>query len=56
MLAGLFVCYVCGVLWYALVFHGAKPLSLVIPFVIPDILKLLLAKFISERIKGALKI
>ena len=56
MLAGLFACYLCGVLWYALVFHGARPAALIIPFVIPDILKILLSKLVSSRIKGALKL
>ena len=56
MLLGLFACYACGVLWYSLIFHGAKHKALIIPFVIPDILKLLLAKLVSGRIKGALKI
>ena len=56
IMAGLFACYLCGVLWYALVFHGPRPAALVIPFVIPDILKLLLAKFISLKVKGALKL
>ena len=54
-LAGLFVCYAAGVLWYSFVYGGGKLLSgffvCVLPFIIPDIAKILLAATVSKRIK-----
>jgi biotin transport system substrate-specific component len=52
---GLLVCYLCGALWYGLVFGGEKPLALILPFVIPDLLKILLARFIATRVLRSLK-
>ncbi len=57
MLVSLFVCYLFGTLWYYIGFGAqaditfAQILTLcVIPFIIPDILKILIALSISERL------
>lgn len=56
---GLIVCYIFGTLWYILLFikngdtisfTGALTIC-VLPFIIPDILKILLALSISEKIR-----
>lgn len=62
LLVGLFVCYLIGTLWFAQVkAAGGEELSLlyiatvcVVPFIVPDILKLLLAMFIYGRVRGAM--
>ncbi len=53
--AGLIVCYTVGTLWF--VFTASQGagfvtalLSCVVPFIIPDIVKILLAYFISKRL------
>lgn len=61
MLVGLLVCYACGTAWYMVYCASsgtavglAAALSLcVLPYVIPDILKLSLALLITRRIKSA---
>ena len=59
MLAGLIVCYSLGTVWYMSVKGGGGAASVlwacVFPFVIPDILKLLIAYKISSRISKTLK-
>lgn len=56
---GLIVCYIFGTLWYILLFikngdtisfTGALTIC-VLPFIIPDVLKILLSVTISEKIK-----
>ena len=62
LLVGLFVCYLTGTLWFAQVkaFAGEELSYLyiatvcVFPYIVPDILKLLLALFISGRVRGAM--
>ena len=62
-LSGLFLCYGFGTLWFMSIYSGtggaAKLLSVlslcVFPFVIPDILKLVLALALSRRLKRYLK-
>ncbi len=57
---GLIVCYAFGTLWYTLVYAGgqggigfaAALVKCVVPFVIPDIVKLMLAVYISNKIKN----
>ena len=57
---GLIVCYAFGTLWYTLVYAGGRSgigfaaalVKCVVPFVIPDIVKLLLAVYISNKIKN----
>ena len=54
MILGLVLCYVCGTLWFYFVYGGslwAVVLKCVVPYLIPDALKLLLAMFIKKRIK-----
>lgn len=60
-LAGLLICYVCGLLWYMginslMTFEGFKAsfVICVMPFIIPDILKLLLAFSVSGRISAGI--
>lgn len=52
--AALAVCYVAGVLWYAFVYGGGNILSAiyvcVLPFVVPDFFKIVLANLVSEKI------
>lgn len=57
MFIGLFVCYAFGTFWFVNMYTKAtmsfsKALSLcVIPFIIPDILKILLADYIARLLK-----
>ena len=61
--SGLIVCYVFGTLWYVFLFikNGdsisfASALAIcVLPFIIPDILKILLSVVLSEKIKKHIK-
>ena len=63
MIAGLFVCYALGTAWYMAVYaSNTGPIGLwtaiswcVLPFVIPDILKLGLAFLIGKRLKQIVK-
>ena len=52
--AALIVCYAFGTAWYVLLYHvsltGAL-MSCVVPFIIPDILKIALATFTAKRVK-----
>ena len=58
--AGLIVCYIFGTLWYVLLFiKNGDTISFtsalticVLPFIIPDILKIVLSVAISEKIKN----
>ncbi len=58
MLAGLLGCYITGTLWYAILFLGENGkfalgtavMQCVVPFIIPDLLKIFLAAFISNRL------
>lgn len=57
---GLLVCYLFGTLWYVFLYTGetsfAAVLSVcVIPFILPDLLKLWLAAFVSRRLGAALR-
>lgn len=59
MIAGLGVCYLCGCLWFAFYSGGAgfraAVLSCVVPYLIPDGVKLYLAFSLSRRLKKHLK-
>ena len=52
---GLLISYASGILWYSFVFGGGNIRSAffvcVLPFIIPDILKILLAATVSKRIQ-----
>ena len=59
LLAGLFACYVLGTAWFMVVYAGSKgAVSLgtvlgwcVIPFILPDLVKLALALAVGRRIR-----
>ena len=63
MLAGLIVCYIAGTAWFMVVYaRNTGPIGLwsallwcVIPFIIPDLLKLGLALWLSQRLKKITK-
>ncbi len=57
MLVSLLICYACGVLWYIFVFNYSAytPLSealliCVVPYIIPDILKIFLVRVIYKKL------
>ena len=58
-LIGLFICYLFGSLWFFLALNGSdngvsvvRVLELcILPFIIPDMLKLLLASFCSQKLR-----
>lgn len=55
MVLGLLLCYGCGTVWFYIAYGSslwAVLLKCVVPYLIPDALKLILARFISKRIKG----
>ena len=57
---GLLVYYLCGVLWYMLVFVqgtiglGAALLTCVLPFILPDVAKIAVALLLGKRLKRSL--
>ncbi len=56
MVAGQAVCYLCGSLWFMLVYLpgtglAAVLMSCVVPYLLPDAAKLLLAWWLTQRIK-----
>ena len=63
MLAGLLVCYAFGTAWFMIVYArqtgpmtlGAALASCVVPFIIPDLIKMALAILISSRVGKYLK-
>lgn len=63
MLIGLLVCYIFGTAWFVLVYSRNTAavglwtalLGCVIPFIIPDLLKLSLALFVSQKLKKITK-
>jgi biotin transport system substrate-specific component len=62
MFLSLFVCYLCGVLWYMFVFNYSVNVSFidcllicVIPFVVPDILKIFLVWIAYRKLFPYLK-
>ena len=56
--AGLIICYLFGTLWYSIA-YGVSFISAVavcvVPFLIGDILKIILASFLSFKLNGILK-
>lgn len=62
LLAGLLVCYAFGTAWFMIVYaHDSGPIGLwsaltmcVIPFILPDLAKMALALFLSDRMKKLL--
>ena len=63
MLAGQLVCYAFGTVWFVIVWSrqngpigfAAALASCVIPFLVPDFIKILLALVISDRVSPALR-
>lgn len=54
LVLGLVVCYACGTLWFTISYGGtfwAVMIKCVVPYLVPDALKLFLAWHISRRIK-----
>ena len=62
MILGLLVCYTFGTLWYALGYLGGMEgigvalTACVLPYVIPDLLKILLAAAVARRLRAAVRI
>ncbi len=61
LLIGLAVCYVFGTLWFTFVFNGEEKVTFysalsmcVLPFIIPDLLKLIAAVLLSKALKPVL--
>lgn len=62
MLAGLILCYGTGTVWFVKVYtmtggavgYGSAVAMCVLPFIVPDIIKMVLAVTVSSRIKKAL--
>jgi len=56
----LVVLYLCGVLWYGFVYLDGNVLesflSVALPFILPDIIKIFLAYILSSRLKKYIKI
>ena len=54
MILGSVACYVCGTVWFYFVFGGGiwvVLLKCVVPYLIPDALKLILALYLYQRIQ-----
>lgn len=64
MIIGLLVCYVAGTVWYMLAYmHNTGAIGLwtvlgwcVFPFVIPDLLKIALSLYLTNRLKKVIKL
>ena len=64
MLLGLIVCYACGTIWFRIVYlNKGNDITImkvlftcVIPFIIPDILKIVVALVIKNKLKKLIKI
>ncbi len=64
MIVGLIVCYAFGTIWFIIIYSRnvasiglISALSMcVFPFIIPDLLKIALALFLSKRLRKALKL
>ena len=63
MVLGLIVCYTIGTVWFMVVYAEFRAIGLatvlgwcVIPFIIPDLVKIALALTLSKRLSKALKL
>lgn len=59
MAAGLAACYLCGCLWFRVFAGGGMGFILlrcVVPYLIPDLLKLWLAHFLARRLSKVIKL
>lgn len=63
MVLGLLACYTIGTVWYMIVYSATTgPVELwtvvgwcVLPFILPDFVKIALALFLTERLKGIVR-
>lgn len=61
-LVGMVICYICGILWYIFVFSGGKSdfasafALCVLPYIIPDIIKITLAAVVSGAVRKRIKL
>lgn len=60
MALGVVLCYLCGTLWYTLVYTEsggffAALTVCVLPYILPDGLKVLLAAYLSRRLEGIIR-
>lgn len=59
--AGMLICYICGLLWYVCVFSGGKAdfysafTLCVLPYILPDAVKIVLAAVVSKSVGERLK-
>ncbi|MGN1104046.1 MAG: biotin transporter BioY [Candidatus Coproplasma sp.] len=64
MIAGVAVCYVFGTLWFMLIYKGSVTTSnlqialsfCVYPYIIPDLIKIVLSTFLVNYLKGYVKL
>lgn len=54
---GILLCYICGTLWYTLIYAESESFIAaltvcVLPYVLPDALKVLLAAYLAGRLRG----
>lgn len=64
MVVGVAVCYVFGTLWYMLIYKGSVTTSnlqialtyCVYPYIIPDLIKIVIATFLVNYLKGYIKL
>ena len=57
--SSLFLCYICGTVWFSLYMNKGFLSSFaicVLPFIIPDVLKIALAVLLSVRLKKIIKV
>ena len=61
-LAGLIICYICGMLWYVYVFSSGETdfasafAVCILPYIIPDVIKLILAAVVSAAVRKRIKL
>jgi biotin transport system substrate-specific component len=59
---GMTICYICGILWFVFVFSAGKSDLVsafsvcVLPYIIPDIIKITLAAVVSTEIRKRIKL
>lgn len=61
-LAGMAICYICGIVWYIFIYSDGKSdfvsafTLCVLPYIIPDIIKITLAAAVSSAVRKRMKI
>ena len=63
MAAGLLVCYALGTVWFYYTYGvqnamgiGSELMACVVPFILPDAVKIVLAQLLAERLQKVLKL